>query len=470
MNGAVPIRRAQRNIIDEAEIEELLEATQRSEIKDALAVVEEARRGEGLDLEAAALLLQHSEPEVVGPLLAAAREVKERTYGRRVVLFAPLYTSNVCCNECLYCGFRQSNRALRRRTLSPSEVEQEALQLIRSGHRRALLVSSEAALEGLGEATCRAVDAIYAAHDGKGRIRRVNVNVAPLSAEGFRALKARGIGTYQLFQETYRRRTYRRMHLRGPKSDYDRRLGGIDKAVEAGIDDVGIGVLFGLDDARFEVLGLLQHARALNQVFGVGPHTVSVPRLEPAEGSPLSEAPPAPLSDSDFLRVVAILRLSMPYTGIILSTREPADIRAAALAVGVSQMSAGSRTNPGGYSESPTATAQFQLGDHRSLDEVIADLCQRGYLPSFCTACYRSRRTGERFMKLAKSASIGALCLPNGLVTFKEYLEDHASSETRSLGLRLVDGGLEELGEGPMREATDDRLRRTELGKRDLFL
>jgi 2-iminoacetate synthase len=305
--------------------------------------------------------------------------------------------------------------------------------------------------------------------EGKGEIRRVNVNVAPLTVEEFRDLKAAKIGTYQLFQETYHFETYGKMHTSGPKADYHWRLGAIGRAFEGGINDVGIGVLFGLYDFRFETLALLQHIRHLEKVYGVGPHTISVPRLEPADGSDIASNPSFPISDADFKRIVAVLRLAVPYTGIIMSTRETAKMRAETLALGVSQISAGSRTNPGGYTEGEQTGAQFQLGDHRNLEEVISDIVRMGYMPSFCTACYRMGRTGGDFMDLAKPGLIKQFCHPNGILTFKEYLEDYARPETQKAGLELIEKNLEDIPSPERQAETKSRLVLIEEGKRDLY-
>jgi 2-iminoacetate synthase len=320
--------------------------------------------------------------------------------------------------------------------------------LVDQGHKRILLVAGESyPTEGF-EYVLKSVGTIYSVKRGNGEIRRVNVNVAPLSVDEFRALKATGIGTYQLFQETYHRETYSRVHLGGRKKDYDWRVTAMDRAQEGGIDDVGIGVLFGLFDWRFETLAILQHIQHLEQTFGVGPHTISMPRLEPAVGSDIASQPPHPVSDLDFRKIVAILRLAVPYTGMIMSTREAGNLRRETFALGVSQISAGSRTNPGGYTDDTVSNMeQFQLGDHRTLDEVIRDVAQMGYIPSFCTACYRLGRTGADFMDLAKPGEIKHHCDPNALSTFLEYLEDYGSPETVTEGEHLIAETLESMAD-----------------------
>jgi 2-iminoacetate synthase len=361
------------------------------------------------------------------------------------------------------------NKSIRRRVLTQGEIAEEVRHLVRSGHKRILLVAGEAYPEDGFDYVLNSIETAYEVREGRGEIRRVNVEIAPLTVEQFRRLKDSKIGTYVLFQETYHLPTYKKMHLTGPKADYHWRLNAMGRAFAGGIDDVGIGVLFGLYDFRFEVLALLQHIRNLEKVYGIGPHTISVPRLEPADGSIVASCPPYPVSDEDLKKIVAILRLAVPYTGIIMSTRETAKMRAETFALGVSQISAGSRTNPGGYTEEEQAGAQFQLGDHRSLDEVISDLIGMGYMPSFCTACYRKGRTGHDFMDLAKPGLIKHFCLPNAIMTFQEYLEDYASPETRKTGLALIEKNLEDIPSSSRRMETESRLVKIEQGKRDLY-
>ncbi len=435
-------------------------------------ILDRARELKGLDDQDVAVLLAASDRELDEEIFQAAREVKETIYGNRLVLFAPLYITNKCQNECRYCAFRASNRALLRRNLTPEEIAHETRVIIDEGHKRILLVAGESYPAGEGlDYVYRAIETIYGVKSGNGEIRRLNVNVAALDVEHYRRLHACGIGTYQLFQETYHRPTYAHMHLAGPKSDYDWHIGAMDRAMTAGIDDVGIGVLFGLYDWRFEVLAMMHHARHLEERFGVGPHTISVPRIEPAEGSAVALNPPHAVRDRDFLRLIAILRLAVPYTGIILSTRENATIRRQCYALGISQISASSRTNPGGYAESEQAGhsgSQFSLGDHRSLDEVIADCLELGFLPSFCTACYRKGRTGADFMDLARPGLIKEYCQPNAILTVKEYLEDYASPETRALGEQTIARSVEAIEKDGLRCDVCDRLVKIEDGTRDL--
>lgn len=455
--------------LDEAAIGRALEAPPPADparIRDLLA---QARALEGLPDRDLPALMAIQDPDLLEALFAAARAVKQEIYGTRIVMFAPLYVSNLCANECLYCAFRASNRELPRRALDPGEIAAEVAQLLAQGHKRLVLVAGEAyPREGL-DYILSAIRTVYDTRLGGDRIRRVNVNIAPLEVGDFQRLREAEIGTYQLFQETYHRETYGRMHLRGLKADYDWRLGCMDRAMLAGIDDVGIGALFGLHDWRFELLALLQHARHLEDRFGCGPHTISVPRIEPAEGSATSEAPPFAVSDGAFRKLIAILRLAVPYTGLILSTRERPEIRRQALDLGISQISAGSRTNPGGYEdEAMDGGAQFSLGDHRSLDEVVRDLAEAGFTPSFCTSCYRMGRTGADFMDLAKPGEIKAHCLPNALSTLQEFIEDHASPATRCAAERLIQGGCAEL-EGPARRQAERMVAQVKEGARDVF-
>jgi len=436
------------------------------EVADILA---HARELKGLSFEEAERLLLVEDPDQVAAICECANFIKNEIYGSRLVLFAPLYASNLCNNDCLYCAFRKSNPGIRRRTLTLDELRHEAEQLVMQGHKRVLLVSGEGLGESALDYTIRAIETIYDVKVGNGEIRRINVNIAPLSEAGFRRLKAAKIGTYQLFQETYHYPTYKQMHRAGPKSDYLNHLTAMDRAMTAGIDDVGVGILFGLYDYRFEVMALLQHIRHLEERFGVGVHTISVPRIEPAEGSDVSLHPPHPVSDQDFRKIIAILRITVPYTGMILSTRETAETRRAALSLGISQISAGSRTNPGGYSDEGTGE-QFSLGDHRPLDEVIRDIASHGYIPSFCTGCYRLGRTGEDFMDLAKPGLIHLYCLPNALTTFKEYLVDYASPETRAIGDDLIQDQLAAIPSDEVRRQTEANLIAIEQGERDLYL
>lgn len=452
--------------IDAERIEAILRRAARPSLADVESAVQCALDLRGLDLEQAAILLQAD--GVGGELLfAAANRVKSAIYGGRVVLFAPLYLSNVCSNNCLYCSFRRDNREIQRRVLTLEEVADQVRALENMGHKRILVESGEHPSGNHLDFVLQAIETIYATSVGRGSIRRVNVNVAATTVESYRRLKAAAIGTYQLFQETYHRPTYRQMHPSGPKADYDYHLTAMDRAMEAGIDDVGIGALFGLYDFRFEVLALLCHAAHLEQAFGVGPHTISVPRLRPAHG--VDFAPPHAVDDGDFKRLVAVLRLAVPYTGIILSTRETAEMRDELLSLGVSQVSAASCTSPGGYSQADSDDGQFSTADHRSLDEMVRDICKLGYMPSFCTACYRRGRTGATFMDLAKPGDIQEMCRPNALLTFQEYLEDYASSETRAMGEALVEQQTGLIQKKALKNGTRERLERVKHGERDIY-
>jgi 2-iminoacetate synthase len=430
-------------------------------------VIAKSRGLTGLDASEVATLLRTDDPELVSEMFAAAREIKDAIYGRRVVLFAPLYYSNYCVNNCLYCGFRRDNPQPRRR-LRLDEIARETKALEDQGHKRVLVIAGEEPGASAIDYLVEVIETVYATRSGRGEIRRVNVEAAPMTVAEFKRLKDARIGTYVIFQETYDVETYRAMHPVGPKANYLHRLTTLDRAMQAGLDDVGIGALLGLFDYRFEALAMLMHAKHLEERFGAGPHTISVPRLEPALGAPAALDPPHPLSNAEFKKLVAILRMAVPYTGIILSTRETGAMRGELLDLGVSQMSAGSRTNPGGYSEE-TEVAQFSVGDHRSLDEVIADIAEHGYVPSFCTGCYRKGRTGADFMDLAKPGLIRDHCLPNALFTFQEYLEDYASPATRAIGERVIAEQLR--AEVPLakRPLVGDALGAIKGGKRDIY-
>lgn len=455
--------------IDEKKI---WEAIEKHSVSDKVLIEEILKKSlelKGLSLDDIPPLLTIKEPELLEELLKTAKEVKEKIYGKRLVLFAPLYISNLCKNECIYCAFRSTNKELKRKALSYNEIKKEVEILVDQGHKRILLVAGESYPDEGLDYILKAVDTIYSVKN-KGEIRRVNVNIAPLTIDDFKRLKSRKIGTYQLFQETYHRETYKKMHIGGLKRDYDFRVTVMDRAMEAGINDVGIGVLFGLFDYRFEVMALLQHSNHLDKEFGAGPHTISVPRIEPASGSKVSEDPPYKVSDIDFLKLIAILRLSVPYTGMILTTRETPEIRRNAFAVGISQISAGSRTNPGGYSSSEKFDAsQFSLGDHRNLREVIEDITKLGYIPSFCTACYRLGRTGKDFMDLAKPGLIQKHCSPNAIATFAEYLEDYADDEMKTLGYDMIDKHLKELPPN-LQKTTMEMVNFVKEGKRDVYI
>jgi 2-iminoacetate synthase len=456
--------------INESEIARILEENKQPEPTKVRAVLNKAKEMKGLNLEDVAVLSNISDPMQLFELFEEANIIKEKIYGKRLVIFAPLYISNLCANECSYCAFRARNKEVIRRSLSQDEIKRETEILVNQGHKRILMVAGESYPKQGFQYVLDSINTIYNSKVGKGEIRRVNVNIAPLDLPEFKLLKDAKIGTFQLFQETYHRETYHKVHIAGKKADYDYRVTAFHRAMEAGIDDVGIGVLFGLFDFRFELLAMMQHIQELERVFGVGPHTISVPRIEPATGSDLTLHPPFAVSDIDFRKIVAILRLAVPYTGIIMSTRETATMRRDTFALGVSQISAGSRTNPGGYSDSlhEDDSSQFCLGDHRPLDEVIRDVAEMGYIPSFCTGCYRLGRTGQDFMDRAKPGDIKNHCNPNAVSTFMEYLMDYASYETRLIGEDLIDDIIDQM-HGIARERAIVLLEKVKKGNRDMY-
>lgn len=456
--------------INESEIARILEENKRPEPAKVRAVLNKAKEMKGLNLEDVAVLSNISDPMQLFELFEEANIIKEKIYGKRLVVFAPLYISNLCANECTYCAFRAKNKDLVRRSLNQEEIKHETEILVGQGHKRILMVAGESYPKQGFQYVLDSIATIYDSKVGNGEIRRVNVNIAPLDLPEFKLLKDAKIGTFQLFQETYHRETYHNVHLAGKKADYDYRVTAFHRAMEAGIDDVGIGVLFGLFDFRFELLAMMQHIQELERVFGIGPHTISVPRIEPATGSDVALHPPHAVSDIDFRKIVAILRLAVPYTGIIMSTRETGTMRRDTFALGVSQISAGSRTNPGGYSDSlhEDDGSQFCLGDHRPLDEVIRDVAEMGYIPSFCTGCYRLGRTGQDFMDRAKPGDIKNHCNPNAVSTFQEYLMDYASYETRLIGEGLIEDIINEM-HGTARERAIVLLEKAKKGNHDVY-
>jgi len=458
--------------IDEKYINSLIADKSLKDRNLQLSIIEKALERKGISLNESAALLNITDKDILVKLFEAAKQIKESIYGNRLVMFAPLYLTNACVNNCLYCSFRKDNKELVRRTLTVDEIENEARQLIIDGHKRLLLVCGEHPKESNLDYVGKAIERIYSIDYKGNNIRRVNVNIAPLTTDDFKILHSFEIGTYQIFQETYHYETYSKMHPSGPKKDYVFRLHAPERAFEAGIDDLGIGALFGLTDYRFELLAMLMHAEYLDKTLGVGPHTISIPRLEPAVNAPAAECPPHAVEDLSFKKMIAILRLAVPYTGIILSTREKAELRRDLFNVGVSQISAGSKTTPGGYKkeikDSTNEFGQFQLGDHRSLNEVVQDVCQLGYIPSFCTACYRSGRTGDRFMELAKSGKIGKICTPNALATFKEYLLDFSTNGSTEKNEAALMKQVEELPEKE-KKATQKMIAKLENGERDVY-
>ena len=463
-----PVSEGLTDFIPAQQIDELLrrKPAAAAEMREVLAKSAALKR---LDLDEMAVLLSVSDAGLLDEIFQAARDLKKRVYGNRIVLFAPLYIGNKCTNSCKYCGFRCDNLQVVRRTLSEDELRAEVLALIGKGHKRLVIDYGEHP-DYDADVIARAVKVIYSTKSGHGEIRRVNINCAPLDVAGYRKMKAVGIGTYQIFQETYHRPTYGVMHPSGNKADFLWRLYGQDRAMEGGCDDVGLGALFGLYDWRFEALGLLAHAIHLEERFGVGPHTFSFPRIKDASNRAVD--PRYAVSDADFKRLIAILRLSVPYTGMILTAREPAELRRALIDFGCSQIDGGTRIEIGGYHEGKPQQdldrEQFRIGDDRSLDEVVADLLDMNQIPSWCTACYRKGRTGEHFMEFAIPGFIKRFCTPNALLTLQEYLCDYASPEVHAKGTRLIADEISKMPEGISKSELIARLAQVQGGQRDL--
>lgn len=428
-------------------------------------ITKKGRQCAGISLDEAAQLLAVDDETLWQEIFAASAFVKNSIYGERLVFFAPLYISSYCINDCDYCAFHVRNRSPRIK-LSLEEVKKQTECLIDMGHKRLLLEFGEHPLNTI-DYVCDVIKTIYSVKRNNGEIRRLNVNIAATTVEDYQKLKAVGIGTYQLFQETYDQATYVKFH-KGPKADFERQLFAHDRAFAAGLDDVGIGALFGLHDYRFETLALISHADYLERTYGTGPHTISVPRFQPADSVEMPDT--YAVSEDELLKIIAVLRLAVPYTGMIISTRERAEIREKAFKIGISQTSAGSETAPGGYGKNKESSLkQFHTADHRSLDEVVLDILQKGLLPSFCTACYREGRTGEDFMHIAKPGEIHHLCRPNALLTFQEYLQDYASPAVVALGEAVIAKYLEQIDHPVRRKATVRRLEEIRGGKRDIY-
>jgi len=428
----------------------------------------------GLDLEESAKLLSIDDDNKLERLFAAAINVKLSIYGKRMVLFAPLYTSNLCTNNCLYCAFRKDNEKLHRKSLTDEELDQQIREILEQGHKRVLMLMGEVEGGNSLDRFFELMERAYHVKDSHGSsIRRINIEVAPLTAEEFQRLSNFPIGTYVVFQETYHRDTYAYMHPSGRKSDFSWRLEVMDRALQNGLNDVGLGVLYGLYDYKFDTIAMLAHSHHLDKTYGVGPHTLSVPRIEPALGAPIAEHIPHPVSDRDFRKIVAVLRCSLPYTGIILSTRETPKMRKELMDIGVSQVSAGSKTDPGGYGGEEEvdhdSSGQFSLNDTRSTGEVIRAILEDGYIPSFCTGCYRKGRVGADFMDLAKPGLIKLHCEPNALLTLKEYLIDYSDDKTREIGEKLIAHTLENMENRKRKEETIEGLKRMEQGERDIY-
>ncbi|MFC1656133.1 [FeFe] hydrogenase H-cluster radical SAM maturase HydG [Patescibacteria group bacterium] len=451
------------HIFDADQITHLVSSTKNPSKDTIEKILQKAKKMRGINLEEAATLINADNPHTEA-MFKTAGYIKNEIYGERLVLFAPLYISNYCINDCDYCGFHARNKQ-KRIKLSLKEVEEQTRILINMGHKRLLLEFGEHPVEAPIDYIIDVIKTIYSVKEGRGEIRRLNVNIAATTVEDYKKLKAAEIGTYQLFQETYDRETYERLH-KGPKGDFERQLFAHDRAFEGGIDDVGLGVLYGLYDWKFDTLALLSHAFYLDKKYGVGPHTFSVPRLQSAPT--VDEDWPYEVTEDELLKIIAILRMAVPYTGMIISTRERAEIREKAFELGISQTSAASQTSPGGYGKEE-ALNQFTTSDERSVDEVIEKILDDGFMPSFCTACYRLGRTGQDFMDIAKPGEIHNFCRPNAILTLKEYLEDYASERSKAKGLKIIDKYVEKIPSNSVREKTVNRLKLIEKGERDLY-
>lgn len=432
-------------------------------------ILDKAETFKGLTHREAAVLLDCDIPECNERIFGLAKKIKEHIYGNRIVLFAPLYLSNHCINGCVYCPYHAKNKSIVRKKLTQDQIRQEVIALQDMGHKRLLLEAGEHPRHNPIEYILDSIKTVYSIKHKNGEIRRVNINIAATTVENYRKLHEAGIGTYQLFQETYNKPNYEMLHPKGPKSNYAYHTEAMDRAMEAGIDDVGLGVLFGLTLYRYDFVGLLMHGEHLEATWGVGPHTISVPRICPAEDVDPTEFTNA-VPDEIFLKIVALIRIAVPYTGMIVSTRESPRVRAKCLEFGVSQISGGSRTSVGGYvveEEKENNSAQFETSDRRTLDEVVHWLLEDGYLPSFCTACYRAGRTGDRFMELAKTGEIATYCQANAVMTLKEYMEDYASEPTKAAGEKVIKAELPKIPHEKIRIASEKRLVRIAEGERD---
>lgn len=431
-------------------------------------IIAKAALCKGLEHREAAVLLECDQPDLIEKIFHLAKEVKQRFYGNRIVLFAPLYLSNYCINGCVYCPYHAKNKHIERKKLTQDEIRAEVIALQDMGHKRLALETGEHPVYNTMEYILESINTIYSIHHKNGAIRRVNVNIAATTVENYHKLKEAGIGTYILFQETYSKENYEKLHPTGPKSNYAYHTEAMDRAMQGGIDDVGCGVLFGLNLYRYDFVGLLMHAEHLEAAFGVGPHTISVPRVRPADDIDVQEFPNS-ISDEIFAKIIAIIRLSAPYTGMIISTRESEVTRRKVLDLGISQISGGSRTSVGGYieGEDSESSAQFDVNDRRPLDAVISWLLDMKYIPSFCTACYRAGRTGDRFMSLVKSGQIGNCCTPNALMTLKEYLMDYASPSTREKGEKMIAAELAKIPNPKIRDIAAQHVDEISNGKRD---
>lgn len=433
-------------------------------------IIEKSKSAEGLTPEETAVLLNLEDKELIEEMFKAARQVKEKLYGKRLVVFAPLYVSNYCVNNCTYCGYKYCNDELKRKKLNKEQLIEEVKVLESLGHKRIALEAGEDPVNAPLDYILDCIKSIYSIKFDNGSIRRINVNIAATTVENYKRLKDAEIGTYILFQETYHKPTYERLHVSGPKHNYNYHTTAMHRAREAGIDDIGMGVLYGLYDYKYETLAMLMHAMDLEETTGVGPHTLSVPRIRPAENVSLENYPYL-VDDEDFKKIVAILRLAVPYAGLILSTREEPGLRDEIIALGVSQVSTGSCTGVGGYSEAysdPEEKPQFEVGDHRSPVEMIESLMEAGYIPSYCTACYREGRTGERFMDIVKSGELYKICEANALITLKEFIDDYGTDRTREIGDKLIKKSIDEIDNESFRKSVEEKINKISNGTRDL--
>lgn len=433
-------------------------------------IIEKSKSAEGLTPEETAVLLNLEDKELIEEMFKAARQVKEKLYGKRLVVFAPLYVSNYCVNNCTYCGYKHCNDELKRKKLNKEQLIEEVKVLESLGHKRIALEAGEDPVNAPLDYILDCIKSIYSIKFDNGSIRRINVNIAATTVENYKRLKDAEIGTYILFQETYHKPTYEKLHVSGPKHNYNYHTTAMHRAREAGIDDIGMGVLYGLYDYKYETLAMLMHAMDLEETTGVGPHTLSVPRIRPAENVSLENYPYL-VDDEDFKKIVAILRLAVPYAGLILSTREEPGLRDEIIALGVSQLSTGSCTGVGGYSESyidPEEKPQFEVGDHRSPVEMIESLMEAGYIPSYCTACYREGRTGERFMDIVKSGELYKICEANALITLKEFIDDYGTDRTREIGDKLIKKSIDEIDNESFRKSVEEKINKISNGTRDL--
>ena len=433
------------------------------------AIIEKAKKRKGLTHREASVLLACSDEEKNKEIYKLAEQIKKDFYGNRIVMFAPLYLSNYCVNGCTYCPYHAKNKHIMRKQLSQEEIRREVIALQDMGHKRLALEAGEDPVRNTMDYYLESIKTIYSIKHKNGAIRRVNINIAATTVDNYRLLKEAGIGTYILFQETYHKESYLELHPTGPKHDYNYHTEAMDRAMEGGIDDVGLGVLFGLDKYRYEFAGLLMHAEHLEAAFGVGPHTISVPRLKHADDIDPDQFDNG-IDDDTFAKIVACIRIAVPYTGMIISTRENQKTRERVLHLGISQISGGSRTSVGGYCEPEPEDAkseQFDVSDTRTLDEVVRWLMEMDYIPSFCTACYREGRTGDRFMSLCKSGQIQNCCHPNALMTLKEYLEDYAGEETKKIGMELIDRELEKIPNPKVKQTAYEHIHDIAEGKRD---